>query len=226
MSSGQGILNVFSCSNPGSKAISKRKLRQTRSLDPDIIRKCGTETDGTHGHGDRLGLPGLSVEDAGAFSSSPSSPEHAVALKSDPRSRNLRVKQPLSSSSGPSTPSDLSPISNFHFDYDVTVRGAKRNTAWDLPFLVRSPSVTPTGSTNTLFSPRRWLQKKQQQSSSHAYIVWKSERAIGPALLPAGPVDFIRPSKSSRFDFLSLLENEPEGRKRFTGQVYFYCAVT
>ncbi|XP_071185735.1 rho GTPase-activating protein 6-like isoform X1 [Salvelinus alpinus] len=173
MSSGQGILNVFSCSIPASKAISKRKLRQTRSLDPDIIRKCGTETDGTHG--DRLGLPGLRVEEAGAFSSSPSSPEHPVALKLDPRSKNLRVKQPLSSLSGPSTPLDLSPTSNFPFDYDVSVRGTKRNTAWDLPFLVRSPSVTPTGSTNTLFSPRRWLQKKQQQSSSHAYVVWKSE---------------------------------------------------
>ncbi|XP_036838757.1 rho GTPase-activating protein 6 isoform X2 [Oncorhynchus mykiss] len=173
MSSGQGLLNVFSCSTPASKAISKRKLRQTRSLDPDIIRKCGTETDGTHG--DRLGSPGLRVEEAGAFSSSPSSLEHPVALKSDARSRNLRVKQPLSSLSGPSTPLDLSPTSNFPFNYDVTVRGTKRNTAWDLPFLVRSPSVTPTGSTNTLFSPRRWLQKKQQQSSSHAYIVWKSE---------------------------------------------------
>ncbi|XP_064825763.1 rho GTPase-activating protein 6-like isoform X2 [Oncorhynchus masou masou] len=173
MSSGQGLLNVFSCSTPASKAISKRKLRQTRSLDPDIIRKCGTETDRTHG--DRLGSPGLRVEDAGAFSSSPSFPEHPVALKSDARSRNLRVKQPLSSLSGPSTPLDLSPTSNFPFNYDVTVRGTKRNTAWDLPFLVRSPSVTPTGSTNTLFSPRRWLQKKQQQSSSHAYIVWKSE---------------------------------------------------
>ncbi|XP_031680205.1 rho GTPase-activating protein 6 isoform X2 [Oncorhynchus kisutch] len=173
MSSGQGLLNVFSCSTPATKAISKRKLRQTRSLDPDIIRKCGTETDGTHG--DRLGSPGLRVEEAGAFSSSPSSPEHPVALKTDARSRNLRVKQPLSSLSGPSTPLDLSPTSNFPFNYDVTVRGTKRNTAWDLPFLVRSPSVTPTGSTNTLFSPRRWLQKKQQQSSSHAYIVWKSE---------------------------------------------------
>ncbi|XP_052355202.1 rho GTPase-activating protein 6-like isoform X1 [Oncorhynchus keta] len=173
MSSGQGLLNVFSCSTPASKAISKRKLRQTRSLDPDIIRKCGTETDGTHG--DRLGSPGLCVEEAGAFSSSPSPLEHPVALKSDARSRNLRVKQPLSSLSGPSTPLDLSPTSNFPFNYDVTVRGTKRNTAWDLPFLVRSPSVTPTGSTNTLFSPRRWLQKKQQQSSSHAYIVWKSE---------------------------------------------------
>uniref|UniRef100_A0A674D204 Rho GTPase activating protein 6 n=1 Tax=Salmo trutta TaxID=8032 RepID=A0A674D204_SALTR len=153
MSSGQGLLNVFSCSTPASKAISKRKLRQTRSLDPDIIRKCGTETDGTHG--DRLGLPGLRVEEAGAFSSS--------------------VKKTLSSLSGPSTPLNLSPTSNFPFNYDVTVRGTKRNTAWDLPFLVRSPSVTPTGTTNTLFSPRRWLQKKQQPSSSHAYIVWKSE---------------------------------------------------
>lgn len=173
MSSGQGLLNVFSCSTPASKAISKRKLRQTRSLDPDIIRKCGTETDGTNG--DRLGLPGLRVEEAGAFSSSPSSPEHPIALKSDPRSRNLSVKKTLSSLSGPSTPLNLSPTSNFPFNYDVTVRGTKRNTAWDLPFLVRSPSVTPTGTTNTLFSPRRWLQKKQQPSSSHAYIVWKSE---------------------------------------------------
>ncbi|KAG9270989.1 rho GTPase-activating protein 6-like isoform X1 [Astyanax mexicanus] len=44
--SGQGILNsVFSCSSTGAKTFSKRKLRQTRSLDPALIRNCGTELD-------------------------------------------------------------------------------------------------------------------------------------------------------------------------------------
>ncbi|KAL3999374.1 nuclear factor, interleukin 3 regulated [Sarotherodon galilaeus] len=47
MSAAQGLLNsVFSCSSPASKAITKRRLRQTRSLDPAIIRHCGTGSDG------------------------------------------------------------------------------------------------------------------------------------------------------------------------------------
>ncbi|XP_037395015.1 rho GTPase-activating protein 6-like isoform X2 [Pygocentrus nattereri] len=44
--SGQGILNsVFSCSSAGAKTFPKRKLRQTRSLDPALMRNYGTEVD-------------------------------------------------------------------------------------------------------------------------------------------------------------------------------------
>ncbi|KAJ8003495.1 hypothetical protein DPEC_G00148910 [Dallia pectoralis] len=149
-----------------SKTISKRKLRQTRSLDPALIRNCGTQMDGNSGGRLRSqSPPGLRVEDAGALLSPPASPGHHW------------VKPPLPCSSGPSTPLDLSPTtSDVCFDYDVTVRGgAKRNTAWDVPFLVRSTSVPSAGSGSTLFSPRRWLQKKLQQTSSRAYIVWRSE---------------------------------------------------
>ncbi|KAI4899275.1 hypothetical protein NFI96_020082, partial [Prochilodus magdalenae] len=44
--SGPGIFNsVFSCSSAGAKTYPKRKLRQTRSLDPAMIRNYGTEVD-------------------------------------------------------------------------------------------------------------------------------------------------------------------------------------
>ena len=158
MSAAQGLLNsVFSCSSPASKAITKRRLRQTRSLDPAIIRHCGTGTDGASG--------APFVADAGA------SPERKPAL----RTKIPTLKEPISPSlSSPSIPSDVSPSSNFHFDYDIGKR-TKRNTAGDLPFLVRGPGAATSGSTGALFSPRRWLQRKVQPSSSHAYVVWKSE---------------------------------------------------
>lgn len=163
MSAAQGLLNsVFSCSSPASKAMTKRRLRQTRSLDPAIIRHCGTGTDGASG----ASLSGAA--DAGA------SPERS-AVKPALRTKIPTLKEPISPSlSSPSIPLDVSPSSNFHFDYDI-VKRAKRNTAGDLPFLVRGPGAAPSGSTGTLFSPRRWLQRKVQPSSSHAYAVWKSE---------------------------------------------------
>lgn len=164
MSAAQGLLNsVFSCSSPASKAITKRRLRQTRSLDPAIIRYCDT---GTHGVS---GTPfSGAAADAGAF------PERS-AVKPTLRTKIPTLKEPITPSlSSPSIPLDVSPSSNFHFDYDI-VKRAKRNTAGDLPFLVRGPGATPSGSTGTLFSPRRWLQRKAQPSSSHAYVVWKSE---------------------------------------------------
>ncbi|XP_069022469.1 rho GTPase-activating protein 6-like isoform X1 [Embiotoca jacksoni] len=159
MSTAQGLLNsVFSCSSPASKAITKRRLRQTHSLDPAIIRHCGTGSDG---------VP-FSAADAGA------SPER-LAVKPTLRTKIPTLKEPITPSiSVPSIPLDVSPSSNFHFDYD-TVKRAKRNTAGDLPFMVRGPGAAPSGSTGTLFSPRRWLQRKVQPSSSHAYVVWKSE---------------------------------------------------
>ncbi|XP_071321074.1 rho GTPase-activating protein 6-like isoform X1 [Trachinotus anak] len=165
MSAAQGLLNsVFSCSSPASKAIIKRRLRQTRSLDPAIIRHCGTGTEGASG----APLSGAAAAaDAGAS-------QERVAAK-PLRTKIPTLKEPITPShSSPSIPLDVSPSSNFHFDYD-TVKCAKRNTAGDLPFLVRGPGAAPSGSTGTLFSPRRWLQRKVQPSSSHAYVVWKSE---------------------------------------------------
>lgn len=165
MSAAQGLLNsVFSCSSPASKAITKRRLRQTRSLDPAIIRHCGTEAEGESG----ASFSGAAAADAGA------SPEHLVG-KPALRTKIPTLKEPITPSlSSPSIPLDVSPSFNFHFDYDI-VKCAKRNTAGDLPFLVRGSGAAPSGSTGTLFSPRRWLQKKVQPSSSHAYVVWKSE---------------------------------------------------
>nr|XP_043872917.1 rho GTPase-activating protein 6-like [Solea senegalensis] len=165
MSAAQGLLNsVFSCSSPASKAITKRRLRQTRSLDPAIIRHCSTGADEAMG----APLSEAPAADAGAL------PER-LAVKPSLRTKIPILKEPIAPSlSTPSIPLDVSPSSNFHFDYDI-VKRAKRNTAGDLPFLVRGPGATPPGSTGTLFSPRRWLQKKVQPSSSHAYVVWKSE---------------------------------------------------
>uniref|UniRef100_A0A8C6KBU1 Rho GTPase activating protein 6 n=1 Tax=Nothobranchius furzeri TaxID=105023 RepID=A0A8C6KBU1_NOTFU len=153
MSAAQGLLNsVFSCSSPSSKAIAKRRLRQTRSLDPAIIRHCGTGTDGAQ------------FPDAGA-------PLERLSAKQALRTKIPTLKEPIAPSlSSPSIPSDLSPSSNFHFDYE-TVKRPKRNTAGDLPFMVRGPS----GSTGALFSPRRWLQRKVQPTCPQAYVVWKSE---------------------------------------------------
>ncbi|CAL1598636.1 unnamed protein product [Knipowitschia caucasica] len=149
MSAAQGLLNsVFSCSSPASKAISKRRLRQTRSLDPAIIRHCGSDGHGALDTGAPLPKPPLRIR---------------------------TQKEPITPSvSTPSIPLDISPSSNFHFDYD-SVKRAKRNTAGDLPFLVRGPQVPASASTGALFSPRRWLQKKAPPSSPHAFVVWKSE---------------------------------------------------
>uniref|UniRef100_UPI0037E7BFF7 rho GTPase-activating protein 6-like isoform X1 n=1 Tax=Semicossyphus pulcher TaxID=241346 RepID=UPI0037E7BFF7 len=163
MSAAHGLLNsVFSCSSPASKAITKRRLRQTRSLDPAIIRHCGDGSEGVSGAS--FSAPA----DAGASS-------ERLAAKPSLRTKIPTLKEPISPSiSSPSIPLDVSPSSNFHFDYDFGKR-AKRNTAGDLPFLVRGPGAAQSGSTGTLFSPRRWLQRKAQPSSSHAYVVWKSE---------------------------------------------------
>lgn len=165
MSGAQGLLNsVFSCSSPASKAICKRRVRQTQSLDPALIRQCDTEAEGPGG----ASLSRAAAAGAGA------SPER-LAAKPALRTRIPALKEPITPSlSAPSIPLDVSPSSNFHFSYD-TLKLAKRNTTGDLPFLVRGPSGAPSGSPGTLFSPRRWLQRKVQPSSSHAYVVWKSE---------------------------------------------------
>lgn len=156
MSAAQGLLSsVFSCSSPASKAITKRRLRQTRSLDPAIIRHCGAD-------GSSL-LPGAS--EAGA------SPER-TAVRAALRARIPALAEPMAPSlSSPSIPLDVSPCSHFSFDYDTTKFAHKRNTAGDLVFPPRGAS----GSTGTLFSPRRWLQRKLQPCSSPPCVVWKSE---------------------------------------------------
>uniref|UniRef100_A0A673YCH9 Rho GTPase activating protein 6 n=1 Tax=Salmo trutta TaxID=8032 RepID=A0A673YCH9_SALTR len=145
--SAQGLLSsVFSCSSPTSKTMSKRRLRQTRSLDSTLIRHYGTETNGTSGQTDQK-----SKLDA---------PLTAGAKQCQSASSSLSIYLDTSG----------------QFDYDS--KATKRSTAWDLPFLVRSP-VTPTGSSSTLFSPRKWLQKKPSPSSiPQSYAVWKSEGAF------------------------------------------------
>lgn len=165
MSAAQGLLNsVFSCSSPASKAITKRRLRQTRSLDPAIIRHCDTDRDGGSG------LPCVGA--SGAPGDAGASPERKGASL---RARIPTIREPIGPSlSSPSIPLDVSPSSNFQFDYDPS-KLAKRNTAADLPVLVRAPGAAPSGTAGTLFSPRRWLQKKAQPSSPHAYVVWRSE---------------------------------------------------
>lgn len=161
--SAQGLLSsVFSCSSPTSKTMSKRRLRQTRSLDSTLIRHYGTETDGTSGQTDQKSLY-LSGNHGRYLRASNES-----LSKLDAR-LTAGVKHCHSASSSLSIYLDTSG----QFDYDS--KATKRSTAWDLPFLVRSP-VTPTGSSSTLFSPRKWLQKKPSPSSiPQSYAVWKSE---------------------------------------------------
>ncbi|XP_058569333.1 rho GTPase-activating protein 6 isoform X2 [Neofelis nebulosa] len=192
--SAQSLLHsVFSCSSPASggaasaKGFSKRKLRQTRSLDPALIGGCGGEA-GVEGSsrgatGGRLcsALPpaeGLSPRSA----SSPRGPH--------PRASRLPPPRPLCSShSTPSTPQEKSPSGSFHFDYEVPLGrgGLKKSMAWDLPSVLAGPGsgrsailCSSGGGPNGIFaSPRRWLQQRKFQSPpnshSHPYVVWKSE---------------------------------------------------
>ncbi|CAM2096694.1 unnamed protein product [Caretta caretta] len=174
--SAQSLLNsVFSCSSPAaasSKSLSKRRLRQTRSLDPAIIGSYSREEgDGPARAPRARAAGGPSAECLAAFSS---------------RALLRPGGGPLCGSlSTPSTPLEKSPSGSFHFEYEASPRG-KRNTAWELPFLARTPSASalsaPGGGTgtNSIFSsPRKWLQQRkgQQAPSSHpsSYIVWKSE---------------------------------------------------
>ncbi|XP_068612439.1 rho GTPase-activating protein 6-like [Brachionichthys hirsutus] len=161
MSAAHGLLSsVFSCSSPASKAITKRRLRQTRSLDPAIIRDCEPDVEGGGG---------------ASFSADAGAPQERSAVKPASRTKTPTFKAPIAPSlSSPSIPLDVSPSSNFHFDYDV-VKRAKRNTSGDLPCLVRGAGAAPSGGGGALFSPRRWLQKKAQPSSLHAHVVWRSE---------------------------------------------------
>lgn len=158
MASAQGLLHsVFSCSSPASRNITKRRLRQTRSLDPAIIRSCDADSDLTRAE---LSERGSDEPVASQIDTQPHSKLTTATLK--------RTHQLLSPSlSTPATPLDTSPSSSFHFDYDF--KSGKRNTAWDLPFLPNS------ATSGTIFSPRKWLQRKAQHTAAHEYVVWRSE---------------------------------------------------
>lgn len=151
MASAQGLLHsVFSCSSPASRSISKRRLRQTRSLDPAIIRNCDSADS--------------EVESEEPVASQTDTQPHSKLATATLKWTHQLLSPSLSS---PATPLDTSPSSSFHFDFDL--KSGKRNTAWDLPFLASS------GTTGTIFSPRRWLQRKAHHTAAHEYVIWRSE---------------------------------------------------
>ncbi|XP_067896470.1 rho GTPase-activating protein 6 isoform X2 [Heterodontus francisci] len=160
---GGGWLNtVFFCSSPSAKTISKRKLRQTRSLDSAIIRGYATDTELV---ADDFDVPRNTCMRSKYVSAnshlSPRSSAESLA-----GSRSLRYRQ------CPRAPLEKALSTNFSFDYDPR-GGVKRTTTWDLSFLPRNQPQNL--ASNTLFSPRRWLQRKPHQPNSQSYIVWRSE---------------------------------------------------
>ncbi|XP_070145845.1 rho GTPase-activating protein 6 isoform X2 [Ovis canadensis] len=192
--SAQSLLHsVFSCSSPASgsaasaKGFSKRKLRQTRSLDPALIG----------GYGGEAGAEGGSRGTSGGRLCSPLSLAEGLSPRSafsprgpPPRANRLPPPRPLCSSfSTPSTPQEKSPSGSFHFDYEVPLGrgGLKKSMVWDLPSVLAGPGsgrsailCSSGGGPNGIFaSPRRWLQQRKFQSppDSHGqpYVVWKSE---------------------------------------------------
>ncbi|XP_052518898.1 rho GTPase-activating protein 6 isoform X1 [Budorcas taxicolor] len=192
--SAQSLLHsVFSCSSPASgsaasaKGFSKRKLRQTRSLDPALIG----------GYGGEAGAEGGSRGTGGGRLCSPLSLAEGLSPRSafsprgpPPRANRLPPPRPLCSSfSTPSTPQEKSPSGSFHFDYEVPLGrgGLKKSMVWDLPSVLAGPGsgrsailCSSGGGPNGIFaSPRRWLQQRKFQSppDSHGqpYVVWKSE---------------------------------------------------
>ncbi|XP_074462647.1 rho GTPase-activating protein 6 isoform X1 [Larus michahellis] len=165
--SAQSLLSsVFSCSSPAAaapaKSLSKRRLRQTRSLDPAIIGGGREEGEGA-GRAPRARAAG-------------SPPGERRGPRGAP-------PPPGASFSTPSTPLERSPPGSALFD-EESPRG-KRSPGWELPFLARTPSASalsgPAGPANSIFSsPRRWLQQRKGQPSPTgprpaAYVVWKSE---------------------------------------------------
>ncbi|KAM6100110.1 rho GTPase-activating protein 6 isoform 1-T1 [Theristicus caerulescens] len=167
--SAQSLLSsVFSCSSPAAaapataKSLSKRRLRQTRSLDPAIIGGGREEGEGA-GRGPRA--------------------RGAGSPPGERRGPRGAPPPPGASFSTPSTPLERSPPGSALFD-EESPRG-KRSPGWELPFLARTPSASalsgPPGPANSIFSsPRRWLQQRKGQPSPPgprpaAYVVWKSE---------------------------------------------------
>lgn len=182
--SAQSLLHsVFSCSSSASgstastKGFSKRKLRQTRSLDPALIGGGGSDA-GTEG-GSRGSLSGRLYAPVPA-PEGPGSRSTLCPRSLHPRATRLPPPRPLCASfSTPSTPQEKSPSGTFYFDYEVPLgRGVpKRSMAWE-----------GGGGSNGIFaSPRRWLQQRKiltppgHRSSSS--VVWKSQ--VGTARLCA-----------------------------------------
>lgn len=182
--SAHSLLNsVFSCSSSpavagspplSSKNLSKRRLRQTRSLDPAVIGRSG-------GEGTALES---SASSARAKTTGDPSPEYLADFSSRPLLCPPGGEQGVFSLSVPSTPLDKSPPSSFYFDYE-SPRG-KRLAARELPFLARAPSASAlsggyggSGANSIFFSPRKWLQQKKGQhlprSLASSYVVWKAE---------------------------------------------------
>ncbi|XP_052004443.1 rho GTPase-activating protein 6-like isoform X2 [Xyrauchen texanus] len=146
--SAHGLLNsVFSCSSTGSKSVTKRKLRQTRSLDSALMRNCGAP-------GEPSGQRPVfwSSTSTGGFMNNQTSSELLAAAS--------RLGPHLSSSSLWSS-SDASSLSGVHCDYKSSKRSASRD-------------LSLTGSSN-IFSPRKWLQRKAPQSDSLSQNIFKSE---------------------------------------------------
>ncbi|XP_051566580.1 rho GTPase-activating protein 6-like isoform X3 [Myxocyprinus asiaticus] len=146
--SAHGLLNsVFSCSSTGSKAITKRRVRQTRSLDSALMSNCRAP-------GEPNGQRSVfwsSTSTGGFMNNQTSSELLAAASRLDPH---------LSSSSLWSS-SDASSLSSAHCDYKSSKRSASRE-------------LSLTGSSN-IFSPRKWLQRKAPQSGSLSQNTCKSE---------------------------------------------------
>ncbi|XP_068278797.1 rho GTPase-activating protein 6 isoform X2 [Nyctibius grandis] len=167
--SAQSLLSsVFSCSSPAAaapaaaKSLSKRRLRQTRSLDPAIIGSGREDGEGA-GRAPRARAAGSPPGERRGPRGAP--PPHGASF------------------STPSTPLERSPPGSALFD-EESPRG-KRSSGWELPFLARTPSASalsgPAGPANSIFSsPRRWLQQRKGQPSPPgprpaAYVVWNSE---------------------------------------------------
>eukprot|EP00061_Rhincodon_typus_P018173 g47234.t1 len=145
--------------------MSKRKLRQTRSLDSAIIRGYGTDSELA---ADDFDTPrSTCLRSKYASASNPLSPRSSA--ESLVSTRSLRYRQ------CPRSPLEKSLSANFSFDYDPR-GGGKRTATWDLSFLPRNQSQNL--ASNTLFSPRKWLQRKSHQANSQSYIVWRSEVGI------------------------------------------------
>lgn len=181
--SAQSLLSsVFSCSSPAAaaapaaaKSLSKRRLRQTRSLDPAIIGGGREEGEGA-GRAPR----------ARAAGSPPGQPRA-------PRG---------SSASTPSSPLERSPPGSALFD-GGSPRG-KRSPGREPPFLPRAPSASalsgPAAANSIFSSPRRWLQQRKGQPSPPgsrpaAYVVRKSE--VGPPRRDPRPPRGAAPRASS-----------------------------
>lgn len=171
--SAQGLLNVFSCSSPTSKNISKRKLRQTRSLDPALIRNYGAESSTSSGYPGEAKLNCFASSQTGGLSYLQKSSENLAAGQVETRARTTRVKQHHSSSS-------LFPSLDTSLSVDCNLDHEGKNLKWTSTELsIRSTTPTSAGSTTTLFSPRKWLQKKQHHQETPSYMVYQSEVGVG-----------------------------------------------